>query len=404
MASEEASSSNSAVAPAPADTPADTHADTPADTPTTAPTPAQDAAPPAPAKPKAKSKATAKTTTTAKGGSKASAAAAASKSYNSYNDDPALWIYTSLTAGNMHIVTATSRLETILRANRVPFKAVDLAVDDRARMLWGRRAGKAADGRARRLPALVQMGKVLGDIVEVEEWNEYGELKQHVKIYFDEHTQPAKGSVAPVPKYKQPADKAPHPPAALDPPPAAPREKSAAEEHANKVARAVLREHHGGGGGVKNQTRGVAEDAALRAKQLEQKAKQARLKALREKVGGAEKEEGEGAGHSPPTEALSRLSVADSTASPITTGTGTGLQSPTTGAWGESGSGGGGASAGEAQRAVQSPTKTTWVAPAESSLAEGTFAGARVASAPAEEIARVETQTSIPEVPGEEAV
>lgn len=79
-----------------------------------------------------------------------------------YNTDPALWIYTSLTAGNMHIVTATSRLETILRANRVPFKATDLATDEKARMLWGRRAGKTAEGKPRRLPALVQTGMVLG--------------------------------------------------------------------------------------------------------------------------------------------------------------------------------------------------------------------------------------------------
>lgn len=62
----------------------------------------------------------------------------------------------------MHIVTATSRLETILRANRVPFKALDLATDEKARMLWGRRAGKTAEGKPRRLPALVQLGMVLG--------------------------------------------------------------------------------------------------------------------------------------------------------------------------------------------------------------------------------------------------
>lgn len=79
-----------------------------------------------------------------------------------YSTDPALYIYTSLTAGNRHIITATSRLETILRANRVPFKAIDVATDEKARMLWGRRAGKAADGRARRLPGLVQTGIVLG--------------------------------------------------------------------------------------------------------------------------------------------------------------------------------------------------------------------------------------------------
>ncbi len=80
----------------------------------------------------------------------------------SYSTDPALYIYTSLTAGSSHIVTATSRLETILRANRVPFKAIDIATDEKARMLWGRRAGKDEGGRVRKLPGLVQMGMVLG--------------------------------------------------------------------------------------------------------------------------------------------------------------------------------------------------------------------------------------------------
>ncbi len=81
---------------------------------------------------------------------------------NAYSTDPALYLYTSLTAGSSHIVTATSRLETILRANRIPFKALDLATDDKARMLWGRRAGKDESGRARKLPGLVQMGMILG--------------------------------------------------------------------------------------------------------------------------------------------------------------------------------------------------------------------------------------------------
>ncbi|KAI0898225.1 hypothetical protein F4806DRAFT_457630 [Annulohypoxylon nitens] len=80
----------------------------------------------------------------------------------SYSTDPALYLYTSLTAGSSHIVTATSRLETILRANRVPFKAIDIATDEKARMLWGRRAGKDEGGRVRKLPGLVQMGLVLG--------------------------------------------------------------------------------------------------------------------------------------------------------------------------------------------------------------------------------------------------
>ncbi|MCJ1433006.1 hypothetical protein MMC27_002365 [Xylographa pallens] len=92
----------------------------------------------------------------------------------SYHTDPALWLYTSLTAGSSHIITATSRLETILKANQVPFKALDVATDEKARMLWGRRAGK------RKLPGLVRMGMVVGDLEEVEEWNEYGEIKQNL--------------------------------------------------------------------------------------------------------------------------------------------------------------------------------------------------------------------------------
>lgn len=80
----------------------------------------------------------------------------------SYQTDPALYLYTSLTSGSSNIVTATSRLETILKANRVPFRAVDIATDEKARMLWGRRAGKDESGRPRKLPGLVQMGLVIG--------------------------------------------------------------------------------------------------------------------------------------------------------------------------------------------------------------------------------------------------
>ncbi|KAH8820415.1 hypothetical protein F5884DRAFT_47657 [Xylogone sp. PMI_703] len=102
-----------------------------------------------------------------------------------YSIDPVLYLYTSLTAGSSHIITATSRLETILKANRIPFRGIDIATDEKARMLWGRRAGKDESGRQRKLPGLVQEGFVIGDIVEIEEWNEYGELKQHVKIVND---------------------------------------------------------------------------------------------------------------------------------------------------------------------------------------------------------------------------
>lgn len=72
-----------------------------------------------------------------------------------WDKDPRLFLFTSLTAGSSHIVTATSRIETILRANRIPFNAVDTATDETARKLYGRRAAK------RKLPFLVKEGYVI---------------------------------------------------------------------------------------------------------------------------------------------------------------------------------------------------------------------------------------------------
>lgn len=141
----------------------------------------------------------------------------------------------------------------------------------------------------------------------------------------------------------------------------------------------------------------VAEEAASKAKQL-------RLQALRDKVQGAKKdtttteageedkkkEGGDGAEAATDalTEGVSQLSVATTT-----TTTGAGLQSPTTGAWKATETG----SIGEALRTVQSPTTSSWKPPAETSLANETFAGARIASASAEEIKKVESETAIKE-------
>lgn len=72
------------------------------------------------------------------------------------SSDSTLYLYTSLTAGSSHIITATSRLETILKANKIPFRAVDCATDEKARMLWGRRS------RGRKLPGLVKYSNVIG--------------------------------------------------------------------------------------------------------------------------------------------------------------------------------------------------------------------------------------------------
>jgi len=87
-------------------------------------------------------------------------------------------------------------METILKVNRIPFKGLDIATDEKARMLWGRRAGKDESGRPRKIPGLVQMGLVIGDLVEVEDWNEYGELKQHVKIVGDSNMTPVRTPAA----------------------------------------------------------------------------------------------------------------------------------------------------------------------------------------------------------------
>lgn len=70
--------------------------------------------------------------------------------------DPTLYLYTSLTAGSSHIVTATARLETILKANKIPFRAIDVATDEAARKLWGRRS------KGKKLPGLVKFGTVVG--------------------------------------------------------------------------------------------------------------------------------------------------------------------------------------------------------------------------------------------------
>ncbi|KIV98027.1 hypothetical protein PV10_01720 [Exophiala mesophila] len=88
--------------------------------------------------------------------------------------DSTLYLYTSLTAGSSHIITATSRMETILKANKIPFRAVDCATDEKARMLWGRRS------KGRKLPGLVKFGSIIGDLEQIEEWNEYGELKEQI--------------------------------------------------------------------------------------------------------------------------------------------------------------------------------------------------------------------------------
>ncbi|KXH63757.1 hypothetical protein CSAL01_00015 [Colletotrichum salicis] len=331
-----------------------------------------------------------------------------------FSTDPALWIFTSLTAGNMHIVTATSRLETILRANRVPFKAIDLSTDDKARMLWGRRAGKDASGRPRKLPALIQEGLVLGDIVEIEEWNEYGELKQHVKIYYDEFTIPdinnkpkeivKKKIIKKVPKgtlaakaaaaasVSESSSSAPAPPPAPPLPTdaassaAAPVKEKPANTTKSPVESASTASHQS-----------IADEAAKRAKEI-------RLKSLREKVQAAadKRAEAEAAAESTTAtpETPRKPSVAStSSGSSAQSAKPLGLQSPTTGSWGAAAVT---ATNPDALReTLQSPTTARWK-PSDVDKPVTVHMGAKVASASQEEIAAVEKAEAIKEEPRQE--
>ncbi|KAK6338753.1 hypothetical protein TWF696_009563 [Orbilia brochopaga] len=92
-------------------------------------------------------------------------------------DPKVLYLYLSLSTGTFANSSATSRMETILKSNKIPFKAIDVPTDDRARSIWGRRKGPN-----QKLPALVRDGLVIGDLAEVEEWNECGELKQRLGV------------------------------------------------------------------------------------------------------------------------------------------------------------------------------------------------------------------------------
>lgn len=73
-----------------------------------------------------------------------------------WDSDPTIYLFTSLTAGSSHIITATSRIETILRANKIPFEGIDTATNELAKKLFQRRAS------GKRLPLIVKEGYVLG--------------------------------------------------------------------------------------------------------------------------------------------------------------------------------------------------------------------------------------------------
>ncbi|KAH7035383.1 uncharacterized protein B0I36DRAFT_382107 [Microdochium trichocladiopsis] len=320
----------------------------------------------------------------------------ATKAPDDLMEDPALYIFTSLTAGSAHIVTATSRLETILRANRVPFKALDIAVDPRARQLWGRRAGKDPSGRQRKLPALFQEGFLVGDLVEIEEWNEYGELKEHVKIYHDEFTIPTKEQAAAmVPRMtKKPVAQ---PVASQVPAGAAGATKTENQKPTDAPKTPA----------ANDPMRGLAEQAAQKAKQLKSDSLQAKAQPKKdaaaaattaakaddkaaaakpaEKTGAATKtaaKKDEAAKADPAvaaaTKGVSNLTISADKKEPGATkpteSAAAGLQSPTSGAWKS-----GGGPTGSADKGLQSPTTGKWAA-GTTSLAGAAAAAAAAAA------------------------
>ncbi|THW53207.1 hypothetical protein D6C99_00119 [Aureobasidium pullulans] len=109
---------------------------------------------------------------------------------SAWDKDGRVFLFTSLTAGSSHIITATSRIETILNANRIPFLAIDTATNESARRLWGRRAA------GKKLPGLVKEGFVIADLDEVEEWNEFGEIKENIGDVPPASSAPAPGGEA----------------------------------------------------------------------------------------------------------------------------------------------------------------------------------------------------------------
>ncbi|KAK2767275.1 hypothetical protein FQN53_006522 [Emmonsiellopsis sp. PD_33] len=176
------------------------------------------------------------------------------------SEDPTLYLYTSLTAGSSHIITATSRMETILKANKVPFRAIDVATDEKARRLWSRRS------RGKKLPGLVKFEMIVGDLEEVEEWNEYGELKMQLG-----GDVPSVSSPVPVPLTSTPTPAKPPPPEKAAPSPAiqAPSSKESAPSPRIQIQDPPSRDSSGNreDGHIALALRQAGEEAAQKAKQ-----------------------------------------------------------------------------------------------------------------------------------------
>lgn len=239
--------------------------------------------------------------------------------------------------------------------------------------------------------------------MEIEDWNEYGELKQHVKIYYDEFTQPSKPNAGPQAKLLQPVvnQKENVKPAATASEPAkATEQKAPVGGQATSFTLAM---------------RGIGEEAAAKAKEVKKKveplvglgtaepAKEDKAESPKKDtaesapVAEADKPESakKDAGVPPTVETTHKI---DSTAS---------IQSPNSTAWKKleetlpSIDVKAADHKVESVESMQSPTSTSWK-PAQGGFPVSTHRGSVVEEASPEEIRRVEEESKIVEEDEEE--
>lgn len=228
------------------------------------------------------------------------------------------------------------------------------------------------------------------DLVEIEEWNEYGELKQNVKMYWDERTIPPISQKPATPPPRKPlAAVAPVPRPAAAPPSVEETGRSKKEDSVKgesssaSSARKVVMPIHS-----------IADEAAQRAKTL-------RLQSLREKVYGKKEDEEEAKDHGdskiekerkPPLSPLPSALLEPPKSPPVSDSKITLLQSPTTATWKAH------SSTEELHDVLQSPNSTSWqpthVDPPITSLH-----GSKVENVSEEDIEAIERAETIKEEP-----
>ncbi|CCJ28939.1 unnamed protein product [Pneumocystis jirovecii] len=87
-------------------------------------------------------------------------------------EETKLQLYTSFSSASLFIQSSTLRLQFLLETTQLPFEIVDLATNPKAKELWYR----CNEGKS--LPAVVKQGKIIGNIHDIENANELGQLKE----------------------------------------------------------------------------------------------------------------------------------------------------------------------------------------------------------------------------------